>query len=241
MSADLPDWVRNLPDWVRDSEVRWLAKRPWIAGFIRQLDYSLDPAVQRFEESQRRFGVAHRSIDDPAEVITARGLETTALRFTTVTSPGITRHVNVKSPQASHIKGLAVPYNQRSEPVQVSGIITLEQFDRNSFEPIPPSCPLRIDHDHLQTLGRVTALRHTSAGLAIEADIDQEHRGEWLHRWLRGEHSSLSIGFAGAPIFDDWSTWGGVPLRTVRHAQLVEVSVVRSPAYPTARIIEVTA
>lgn len=241
VSADLPDWVNRLPDWVRDDEVRWLSKRPWIAGFIRELDYSLGPAVQRFQESQRRFGVAHRSADEFAELVAVRGLETTALRFEAATAagPGVTRSVSVKSPEAARIKGLALPYGERSLPVRVAGIVTLEQFDRDSFEPLPSSCPLRIEHDRNQNLGRVTSLRHTKTGLAVEADVDQEHRSEWTRRWLRGEHSSLSVGFAGAAVFDDWSTWGGFPLRTVRRAQLVEISVVRSPAYASARVIEV--
>ncbi|MCV6984160.1 HK97 family phage prohead protease [Mycobacterium shinjukuense] len=48
------------------------------------------------------------------------------------------------------------------------------------------------------------------------------------------------MGFAGGAVFDDWSaTPEGYPLRTVRGAHLLEVSVCREPAYSNARITEV--
>lgn len=233
----LPDWVRRLPEWVRDSEIRWLTKRPWIAGFIYPNDYTLDRAVERFDQSQRRFGVGHHQ--QLAELLAVRGMETTSLRFGTAAGPGVTRAVTVTSPDATRFSGIAVPYEQPSTPVEVSGIVTLEQFDRHSLAPLPPSVPLRVGHDPDQLLGRVTSLRHTEAGLAVEASSQNGWPLQWIASWLRGEYSSLSIGFAGAAIFDDWSTSGGLPLRTVRRAQLVEVSVVPNPAYPSARIVEV--
>ncbi|WP_100524434.1 HK97 family phage prohead protease [Mycobacteroides abscessus] len=234
VSDDLtPDWLKRLPDWVRDDEVRWLAKRPWIAGFIKPDDYTLDHAVERFARSQRLMGASAAD----AEPVTARsGMETTA-RFSTGT--GVIRTILGMQTGAARARGLAVPYGERSVPVPVAGIYALEQFDRDSFEPLPPSAPLRIDHNYrIPPLGRVTSLRHTRAGVAIEADINASHRSLWLQRWARGEHSSLSIGFAGSAIFDDWSQWRGYPLRTVRNARLIEISVVRSPAYSSARIIE---
>lgn len=233
---DLPDWVKRLPEWVRDDEVKWLSRRPWIAGFIEAADYTLNRAVERFDASQRRF-----TLRAPvAELVTTRGLETTSIRTAAVAAdPGLVRHVKITKPEFTAIRGIAVPYRTHSTPVAVSGIVTIEQFDEESLYPIPPSCRLLIDHDPGQVLGRVTSLRHTQAGLAIEAAIGEEHRQAWLHRWIRGEHSSLSIGFAGAAVLDDWSNHGGLPLRTVRGARLVEVSVVRSPAYEVARITEV--
>lgn len=235
LTDELPGWATRLPAWVRDDETRWLAKRPWIAGFIRPDDYTLNRAIERFQQSQRRLG-GNPSVT--AELVTVRGMETTALRFGTAT--GVVRSVTVNTTDAAHIAGIAVPYNEPSTPVAVSGIRTLEQFDRDSFDYLPTSVPLRIAHDYqTDPLGRVTVLRHTKTGLAIEAHIDPDQRHTWLPRWIRGEYSSLSVGFAGAAILDDWTTSGGLPLRTVRRAQLIEVSVVPNPAYRTARITEV--
>lgn len=239
-AAGLPPWVERLPNWVRDDEVHWLAKRPWIVGYIRADDYSLNPAIERFERSQRRMPVTTRTREP--ELLTVRGLETTALRFTNAPSgTGVTRSVSVQTNVAGHIRGIAVPYNEVSTLVVVSGIVCREQFDRHSLTPLPPSAPLNVEHDaEAPTLGRVTSLRHTQAGLTIEASIDAHDRQQWLQRWIRGTWSSLSIAFSGAAIFDDWHVSNdGYPLRTVRSARLIEVSVVRDPAYNSARITEV--
>lgn len=245
---DLPDWVKALPEWVRDDEVRWLAKRPWLSGFIRADDYSLDPAVERFELSQRRMRAdlraAGHTLSGAPELVDVRGYETTALRSaaTITSSPGITRHVRIDTPDANRLTGIAVPFGKHSTPVTVRGVICFEQFDRNSFAPLPPSCPLIDSHDYtLPPVGRVVSLRkHPGEGLLIEASIDEPGRLMWLRRWLRGEHSSLSISFASAPVLDSWTQWQGYPVRTVREARLIDVAVVTEPAYPAARIVAAT-
>ncbi|MGV0638250.1 HK97 family phage prohead protease [Mycobacterium kansasii] len=243
--TELPPWAAKLPDWVRPDEFRWLARRPWIAGFIRPDDYSLEPAEARFERAQRDirrqygFAAGHQ----PELVALRGGMETTALRFSTGTSNlGIVRGVSVQTSSPGHVSGIAVPFGKPSTPVVVAGdVACIEQFDAESFAPLPPSCPLRVDHDPASSLGRVVDIRRKAEGLAIKARIDTADRQLWAMRWLRGEWSSLSIGFAGSPAFDDWSsTPQGWPLRTVRGARLVEVSVVKQPAYPSARILEVT-
>ncbi|OOK79246.1 caudovirus prohead protease family protein [Mycobacterium kansasii] len=239
-SAELPPWVHKLPDWIRDDEVSWLAARPWIVGFIRADDYSLNPAIERFERSQRRMPVTTRTREP--HLLTVRGLETTSLRFTTAPSgAGVVRSVSVQTNNAGRIRGIAVPYTEPSTLVVVAGIVCREQFDRHSLTPLPPSLPLNVAHDaEAPPLGKVTSLRHTQAGLAVEAQIDAPDRQQWLQRWIRGTWSSLSIAFSGAAIFDDWAVSNdGYPLRTVRGARLVEVSVVRDPAYSSARITEV--
>ncbi|MDZ4268224.1 MAG: HK97 family phage prohead protease, partial [Mycobacterium sp.] len=239
---EVPGWMRRLPDWVREDEIRWLAKRPWVAAFIRADDYSLDPAIERFEASQ--CGVSARDAAAAAELVTLRAvnaaIETTSLRQAGVAhSAGLTRSVTVQSPDARSIRGLAVPYGQRSLPVMACGIACFEMFDRRSFEYLPLSAPLRDSHDwDADPVGEVTSLRHTDAGLAIKARVDRDGP-TWLCRWVRGEHSSLSIAFASAPALDDWTTWAGKPVRTVRKARLFEVSIVRDPAYRAARIVEV--
>lgn len=245
----LPDWVSALPDWVHDSEVRWLSRRPWLAGFIRAEDYSLKPAEERFARSQRYLRhTLRRAVANAGarELIAVRGddVETTAFRFTppATSGVGVTRGVRVEAADASMFEGLAVPYNQRSEIIQVRDVLAYEMFDRQSFEPLPPSCPLREQHDYsIPAIGRVTSLRHHSKqGLLIEAELDEKGRTTWIRRWARGEFCSLSVTFAAAPISDQWTvTHDGHPLRTVRRAQLVDVAVVRIPAYPTARITRV--
>lgn len=245
--TELPPWAAKLPDWVRDDEVRWLARRPWIAGFIEPKDYSLDPAIARFERSQRLIrtdvtATATRSTRHP-ELISLRGMETTSFRYSAVTENiGVVRGVSIQTSNPGHISGLAVPYQKRSTPViAAGGVLCVEQFDRDSFAKLPLSVPLRVEHDEASSLGQVTERRHTSDGLAIAARIDTDDRQLWAERWVRGQWSSLSIGFAGSSILDDWSaTREGLALRTVRGATLIEVSVCRDPAYPQARITEVT-
>ena len=233
----LPDWARRIPEWVQPAEIRWLAQRPWIVGLIEPEDRSLAAACQRFLRSQRMM--AHLvGKNQGSEIVLTRGLETTSLRWAD-SGRGVTRHVTLHATDAARIRGLAIPYAQPA-PVKIRGIICYEQFDRDSFERLPASVPLRIQHDAKRApLGTVTSLRHTDPGLAIEADIDPSQRREWAPRWVRGEYSSLSIAFAGLPIFDDWTQLADVPLRTVRRAIPVEVSVVRDPAYPSARITDV--
>lgn len=241
----LPDWANSLPEWVRDDEIRWLANRPWLSGFIRPDDYSLDPAIERFEASQRRMKSDLRAAGytntDARELVDARGHETTALRSAVTASPGVIRHVRIDTPDADRIEGIAVPYGQRSWPVIVRGVCCYEMFDARSFAPLPPSCPLIDSHNYeLPRVGRVTTIRQTRQGLVIEASINETNRMTWIHRWARCEHSSLSIAFASAPILDNWTNWNGYPLRTVRGAQLIDVAVVQDPAYPAARITTTT-
>ncbi|NTY58672.1 HK97 family phage prohead protease [Mycolicibacterium sphagni] len=238
-ATELPDWVKGLPAWVRPDEVRWLTRRPWIAGFIRAEDYSLEPAIARFARSQRQLSAQLPASPAGGELLFARGYETTALRFNPGAA-GVIRSVSITSETVGRINGIAVPYDQPSAVVAVSGILAVEQFDRQSFDYLPTSCPLIEAHDYERPpLGRVTELRQTTGGVVIEARIDRDH-ASWLRRWLRGEYSSLSIAFAGAPVFDRWTERDGYPLRTVRGARLVDVAVVRDPAYVGARITKVT-
>ncbi|WP_204802234.1 HK97 family phage prohead protease [Mycobacterium riyadhense] len=243
----LPDWVKRLPEWVRDDEIRWLARRPWVAGFVEPRDFSLDPAIQRFERSQREIRRGYRvATDRQPELVAVRGhMETTMLRYSTVMAgPGITRSLSMSTTNPGRIRGIAVPFGKHSTPVAVAGdVLCIEQFDAKSFAPLPPSCPLKVEHGELSPLGRVTDIRRRTEGLAIEARIDTADRQMWASRWVHGRWSSLSVGFAGGAIFDDWSTTtpDGYPLRTVRGAHLIEVSVCRNPAYPSARITEVLA
>ncbi|MCI4674780.1 HK97 family phage prohead protease [Candidatus Mycolicibacterium alkanivorans] len=235
MNTDTPTtWIDRLPDWIIDHEIRWLTRHPWIAGFIQPGDYSIDPAVARFENSQRRF----TRRNPPNELLEVRGYETTSLRSGNATTD-IRRTVHVHTTEAQHLEGLAVPYGQPSTPVEIGGLLGVEQFDRHSITLMPTTVPLHVDHDPDHTIGRATP-RHTTTGLRIDATITTTDKQTWLQRWIRGEYSSLSIAFKAAPLHDDWSTYDGLPLRIVRGAELVETSVVRAGAYTQARIETVT-
>lgn len=230
----IPEWIQQLPHWVRADETRWLTKRPWIAALIRDDDWSLEPAIQRFEYAQRRLQTA---ATQTTELLDVRGYQTTAMRTAPTAPQPVTRHVNITTPDATRCEGLALPFNELSVPVAVAGILCYEKFDRQSFPHLPTSCPMIDQHDYqLPPVGRVTELRHTTHGVQISADITN-NRELWIRRWNRGEHSSLSVAFTAAPVHDAWSAVDGIPVRTPRGARLVDVAVVESPAYRTARII----
>jgi hypothetical protein len=127
ITTDPPDWVKRLPSWVRPDEVRSLVGQPWIAGFIRETDYSLNRAIERFAESQRILGRDTRSADT-SELVTTRRIETISLRYATSGGPGVVRSVSIKNPfDAARVKGIAVPYGERSTPVQIRGIRAYER------------------------------------------------------------------------------------------------------------------
>ncbi|WP_074413464.1 HK97 family phage prohead protease [Mycolicibacterium fortuitum] len=239
-TPELPPWVDRLPKWVRDDEIRWLMKRPWIAGFIRPGDFNLERAEERFGQSQGRF-VRQRE----REVVTLRGLtvtETTALRSAPVADRGVVRSVRMSTSLPRQLRGLAVPFEEKSVLVTVRGVRGYEVFDNRSFTRLPSSVALVEGHDMARPLGVVNRIVKGRDGLQIQADLNvltHDERRTWWSRWCRGEWSSLSIGFRCRPLYDDWTTVGDMPLRIVRTAELDHVAVVREPAYRSARVIEI--
>lgn len=131
-------------------------------------------------------------------------------------------------------EGIAVPYNTTS--------VTLRDRRRPYKERIAPGAlqwsgdtVLLTQHDQRGIpLARVSAgtLRfgETDSGLAFDADLP-ESRTDIREALRRGDlDGSVSIGFVCED--DDWVHGKTTSLRTVRKAELVELSIVTAGAYP---------
>lgn len=133
-------------------------------------------------------------------------------------------------------EGTAVPYNATS--------VTLRDRRRPYKERIAPGA-LRWDgatvlltqHDQRGIpLARVSSgtlrFMETDSGLAFEADLP-ESRADIREALKRGDlDGSVSIGFVC--LDDEWIHGKTTSLRTVRSAELVELSIVTAGAYPAA-------
>ena len=130
--------------------------------------------------------------------------------------------------------GIAVPYNTTS--------VTLRDRRRPYKERIAPGSLRWSDDTVMLTqhdqrgipLARVAAgtlrFQDNSDGLAFEAELP-ESRADIREALRRGDlDGSVSIGFVCED--DDWVHGKTTSLRTVRKAELVELSIVTAGAYP---------
>lgn len=134
-------------------------------------------------------------------------------------------------------RGTAVPYDSLS--------VTLRDRRRPYKERIQPGAlrwdgntVLHLQHDHSGIpLARVSSgtlrFSETPAGLTFEADLP-ECRSDLREALRRGDlDGSVSIGFRCDD--DSWQHGKSTSLRTVRSAELVELSIVTAGAYKGAR------
>jgi HK97 family phage prohead protease len=92
-----------------------------------------------------------------------------------------------------------------------------------------------VDHDHGRVIGRTSSgtlrLSDNMDGLQVEIDLPDTTDGRDLGVLLeRGDISGMS--FAFVPVIEEWDESGEVPLRTIKKADIFEVSAVAFPAYP---------
>lgn len=161
--------------------------------------------------------------------------------WTTANLPGRAERADDGAPPEEELHGYAIRFNEKS--VELWGF----------FEVIRPSAADRLvaerpdvralwNHDSSETIGR------TSAGtLAIE----KRSRGVWTEilppTWAdrhvesvrRRDVTGMSFGFI--PLEDDWWLEDGMPHREILDMQVIEVSPVSFPAYPTTSIKAVRA
>lgn len=79
-------------------------------------------------------------------------------------------------------------------------------------------------------------LTEDERGLRIESELDPEDPDvkAIVPKMKRGDLDKMS--FAFYPVVEEWDERGEIPLRTIREASLVDVSIVTSPAYSGTEI-----
>lgn len=138
------------------------------------------------------------------------------------------------------LEGLAVPYDVAAPIGDRSGAVAfIETIAPGCFADAKPGLPLMSWHERqIFPLGVIDELHEEDDGLHLTATLTSgsRHAGDaWAH--IRdGSLGALSVGFK--PVVSDWCMGTDGSPTTVRRvrAQLVEVSVVPVPAYPSARI-----
>lgn len=126
---------------------------------------------------------------------------------------------------AGEISGIAWPFGS---PDSVGDIIT-----KGAFGAISPDLPMLLGHDPHQPIGLWTEVRETDAGLEVKGRlfVDESQRARAVRSSIRnGLISGLSIGFNGTQAQKSGRN------RVISRLNLQEISVVRNPAHPKARI-----
>lgn len=99
--------------------------------------------------------------------------------------------------------------------------------------------PILWQHDMSEPIGKPISLVETDRGLILQAEISRTSRGRDVLQLLRdGVVRALSIGFEPV-VYDMDNTDPEKPVRFIREARLVEVSVVTLGADANALITEV--
>ena len=156
-----------------------------------------------------------------------------------MSSEGIQRRYATTRMDGATLQGVAVPYNSRSGELRDLNTGPYhEMFERGAFGKIPDSVALYVGHDPQQIpIARVGSgtlrFSETRDGLMFEADISGS-RPELIDALTRGDLPGASVGFRMKQ--DKWITNSTPPVRMVRTAELVELSLVVNPAYPDATL-----
>ncbi|MEZ2406924.1 HK97 family phage prohead protease [Bosea sp. RCC_152_1] len=126
---------------------------------------------------------------------------------------------------AGEITGNAWPFDS---PDSVGDIIV-----KGAFGSIGPDLPMLLGHDPNQPVGLWSEVRETDAGLEVKGKlfVDESQRARAVRSMVKnGLISGLSIGFSGAQAQKSGRN------RVISKLHLQEISVVRNPAHPRARI-----
>jgi HK97 family phage prohead protease len=122
------------------------------------------------------------------------------------------------------ITGNAWPF---AEPDSVGDVIT-----KSAFGEIPADLPVLFQHDPAQLIGTWTEVKATDAGLIVKGQLDMNMpRARSVRSMLRSQLvSGLSIGFRTKSSRKQGRG------RIIDALDLAEISLVRNPSHPRARI-----
>lgn len=139
--------------------------------------------------------------------------------------------------EARRIIGYAAVFDT---PTDIAGIFR-EQFAAGAFAQAIARDDIRalIDHDPTLILGRNRAgtlsLSEDEKGLRVDIDPPETQAArDLLVSIERGDVSGMSIGFIARR--QEWDDSREPPLRTIHEAELLDVSAVTFPAYPTTEV-----
>lgn len=128
--------------------------------------------------------------------------------------------------EAGTLSGIAWPFNEG--PDQLGDLITPGAFN------IAADMPMLFAHDPEDLVGIWTEVKETPEGLLVAGQLDvKERRRARAVRSLitSGQIGGLSIGYRTTAF-----TPRGAKGRVISALDLVEISVVKNPAHPRARI-----
>ncbi len=138
------------------------------------------------------------------------------------------------------IDGIAVPYNSLSVVLRDRPRPYRERMEPRAMQ-IDDSVSMFIQHEPSSVpLGRTGAgtlrFEERAEGLGFACDLP-ECRKDVIEALERGDFDgSVSVGFIVSEGGDTWKhNRGGPSIRTVRNARLVEISLVSSGAYGSAK------
>ena len=136
------------------------------------------------------------------------------------------------------LAGVAVPYGEFSHVLHDRPRAYRERFTRGAMNPNPETVMLYGHDPSGVPLGRVAAgslrFQDTPAGLMFEVDLP-ESRADLREALERGDLSgAVSVGFYVEADGDEWQNKTNPAVRTVRSAELVELSIVQQGAYENA-------
>jgi HK97 family phage prohead protease len=126
--------------------------------------------------------------------------------------------------EAGEITGTAWVF---SEPDRVGDIIV-----KNAFGPIPADLPILFQHDPTDVVGSWTEIAATNEALTVKGKLHVERqRSRTIRAMVQSEQvTGLSIGFRTIEAKQIGRN------RVISSLNLVEVSLVRNPAHPRARV-----
>ena len=155
-------------------------------------------------------------------------------RFLTATDLEVRRAKNSTDRQ---LVGYAIRYNSLSEDLGFRELIACGAFAESLRS--DPDVRALVDHDASKIIGRTRAgtlqLVEDASGVQVTIDPPDTQLGNDLVKSVeRGDLSGMSFGFRA--LDDAWETVDGEPVRTVRKADLYDVSVVAFPSYPDTSI-----
>lgn len=128
---------------------------------------------------------------------------------------------------AGTISGIAWPFNEG--PDQLGDLI-----NPGAFTVAVDDLPILFAHDPEDLVGVWTEVKETPEGLLVKGQLDVKERSR--ARAVRSLITSGLIGGLSIGYRTKASTPRGSKGRTISALDLVEVSVVRNPAHPRARI-----
>lgn len=142
--------------------------------------------------------------------------------------------------ESRKLVGYAVRWNKPSEVLWGEFV---EMFDRGAFtQSLASGSDVRalFEHDYSKLLGRTASgtlsIMEDDEGLRFSLDLPKTQLGDdILESVKRGDISGMSFGFRA--LVDEWDESGEIAKRTVKQAELMEITVTSIPAYPDSSLV----